>query len=336
LQLGFGLYQLISQDARYSIERDGLASPFLIVLPYLGMAAVNTVINTFDPPYEVVTVLNVSERCQEHLKARHSPSLLLSPRTTNGYTPSQDRISERSVSIAEAQADGPLEMPHHHQSPGNLAIDTHVHHTPGDIVTSPTTTEPPTNTAEDRKWNEFVKWLEFAYEKRLDVSPVDRLYKRNWISHSLIIGEFIYTTCVGFGIPLVMLAVVGGWTRFQTSNYGLSLAFNLMALFGLPIIQFMLYLRYLVARVRSELKSRKQYGTFYSEGKVSIRSRRNHRYDTQRAWWKMIGESVGIYFPTGRRVVIGYAFLVLGVSICEFTFVGINLQRTLSCEGALI
>jgi hypothetical protein len=61
LQLGFGLYQLlVSMDARFSVQKDGLASPYLLVLPYLGMAAVNTVINILDPPYSVITVLDIS------------------------------------------------------------------------------------------------------------------------------------------------------------------------------------------------------------------------------------------------------------------------------------
>jgi hypothetical protein len=205
--------------------------------------------------------------------------------------------------------------------------------------------------------------MNFAYGKRIDVSPVDRLYRTEWLSHSIIIVEFIYTTIVGLLIPAVLLAVVGGWTRFQTSNYGLSLAFNLIAIFGIPFIQFILYTHYRLVRMLREFRDRKARGTFYyperntrqpqlaeqtqQQQKKAQRKRDKARTmpvgwtaprtRTKTMWWtSMVAMSVGIYFPTRKSIIVGYVILILGVSICEFVLVGINLQRTLECEGPLL
>ena len=177
------------------------------------------------------------------------------------------------------------------------------------------------------------------------MNPVDRLYQKPWISHSIIIGEFIYTTTVGLLIPIVTLAVVGGWTRFQSSNFGLSLSFNLLALFGIPFIQFVLYTHHLFFRVRRDLRGRKEHGTFYSEPGTApnTRSEKERKKIDQKwrkikdrsMWWTTVAQSVGLYFPVRRTVIVGYVIFVIGVAVCEFVFVGINLQRTLSCQGAL-
>lgn len=339
LQLGFGLYQLISSDAHFSVQRDGLASPFLMVLPYLGMAAVNTVINILDPAYPVITVLDISYRARRQLNHRlyqrwsgfNSPA----SRSMTGYFPLVDaspvrtKLEERESSVLIQN--GPVLNQQIVQSPTSLEPS---------IVQDPST---------EGSWFEFVEWIEFAYDKRIDVSPVDRLYRTAWISHSIIIGEFISMSLCGFFIPLVMLAVVGGWTRFRTSNYGLSLTFNLLSVFGLPFIQLVLYTHHLLLRVRRELRGRKEHGTFYCHPHGHHKHDDRHeakkvkselwasRFATRRSmWWITIAQSVGIYFPVRRSVIVVYVSVIIGVAVCEFVFVGINLQRTLSCQGALI
>ena len=108
LQLGFGLYQLISSDAHFSVERDGLASPFLIVLPYLGMATVNTVINILDPPYTVVTVLDISHAAREKYVHKRGSEAFLSPTgSSTGYFGPRDTLSDRYF---------PLTLPSHRQA----------------------------------------------------------------------------------------------------------------------------------------------------------------------------------------------------------------------------
>ena len=341
LQLGFGLYQLISSDAHFSVERDGLASPFLIVLPYLGMAAVNTVINILDPAYPVVTVLDISSRARHQLIHRlsrgHSITHSPASRSMNGYfasangSPVRPKLSERGQSSSSMVEKVPVLNQQ--------------------IVQSPISLEPSTLLFPDAEgtWSEFVEWIEFAYERRIDVSPVDRLYQTPWISHSIIIGEFIYTALCGFFIPLVMLAVVGGWTRFRTSNYGLSLVFNLLSLFGIPVIQLALYTHHLLVRLRNELRGRREHGTFYwspsghhhHRNKPDTKKVKTESWATRLArrrsmWWSIIAQSVGVYFPVRRSVIIAYVTVIIGVAMCEFVFVGINLQRTLACQGALI
>lgn len=349
LQLGFGLYQLISSDAHFSVGRDGLASPYLLVLPYLGMACVNTFINIIDPPYTVVTVLDISHAARRELMNR--TSVFSSPSSSpTGYFRPKYILSEPYF---------PLRLPDRGQSSSNAEkfpeprvetstnagnrVSPPIVQSPGPVV--PFQSVSP-NAQEEATWTEFNEWLEFAYEKRIDVSPVDRLYRTPWISHSIIIGEFIYTSTVGLLIPLVMLAVVGGWTRFKTSNYGLSLTFNLLALFGLPFIQFVLYANHLFFRVRRELKGRKEGGTFYwGAGRSSTaRSEKEKKKVDEKwrkirersMWWTTVAQSVGLYFPVRRTVIVAYAAFVVAVAVCEFIFVGINLTRTLSCQGSLI
>jgi len=363
LQLGFGLYQLISADARYSVARDGMASPFLLVLPYLGMAAVNTVINVMDPPYEVVTVLDVSPRARDWMNRMHAvrhysgrkdtrsiDSNAISPTTSRRSTIFRLPPPRATNSGAEGSSD----------VGSSLRLDTSFPYslspvqTPGSIA--PSFVDTPSR---HLNWAHFVEWMDFAYGGRVDVSPVDRLYRTAWISHSIIIVEFIYTTIVGLLIPAVMLAVVGGWTRFRTSNYGLSLAFNLIALFGIPFIQFILYTHYRLVRMLREFRDRKVRGTFYNPGPTANqpdsekrRKKEQKKKDkaqnmqidwtapktrTKAMWWtSMIAMSVGIYFPTRKSIIVGYVIVILGVSICEFVLVGVNLQRTLKCVGPLL
>ena len=364
LQLGFGLYQLISSDAQFSVLRDGLASPFLLVLPYLGMAMVNTTINIIDPPYTVVTVLDISPAARALLHHRDSGGYG-SPRSASGYFRPMDAISEGSFRLR--MPDNGNQCPSSpNEKDTDLRIDTSV--PPGkrptiDMVQSPSSMTPSTSfspnvntttqepitmfpTTGNGTWKEFIDWLEFAYDRRIDVSPVDRLYRTAWISHSILIGEFIYTAGVGLLIPLVMLAVVGGWTHFHTSNHGLSLIFNLLAIFGLPFIQIVLYTQHLLVRVSRDLKSRKEYGTFYWDTPVSPpvaqeggRRKRSAamwwvepKLKERNMWWTTVAQSVGLYFPARRGIIVAYVIFVIGVSVSEFVFVGINLQRTLNCE----
>ena len=357
LQLGFGLYQLISSDGRFSVERDGLASPFLIVLPYLGMAAINTTINILDPPYPVVTVLDISYAVRQDLINRMSPLFSSPPQSPSGYFRPRNTFSDRNFPLRLPE--DRRHSPSNANEPPGLGVDTSmpfaVTSSSPDVqavsfVQSPTALAPSPLLSPDSQrpgtWKEFIEWIQIAYESRIDVSPVDRLYKKKWISHGIIIGEFIYTTGVGLLIPLVTLAVVGGWTRFRTSNYGLSLTFNLLALFGLPFIQLVLYTHHSFSRVKRHLTGRERDGTFYSEpnARVPTRSERQQqrlqeRWDKIKRrswWWDTIAQSVGLYFPARRSIIVAYALFVVGVAVCEFTFVGINLQRTLSCQGSLI
>jgi len=357
LQLGFGLYQLISSDAHFSVERDGLASPFLIVLPYLGMAAINTTINIIDPPYPVVVVLDISYNVRQALINRRFSSFSSPTQSPNGYFRPQDAFSDRNfpIRLPEDRRHSP---PNANEAP-ELQVDasrplaqttSSSNHEALPVVQSPTALAPSSLWSSDsptpESWREFIEWIQIAYENRIDVSPVDRLYRKRWISHSIIIGEFIYTTGVGLLIPLVTLAVVGGWTRFKTSNYGLSLTFNLLAIFGLPFIQLVLSTHHLFSRLKRDLMGRMRDGTFYSEpnARVNTRSEREqqriqekwNKLKRRSPWWDTIAQSVGLYFHARRSVIVAYTMFVVGVAICEFTFVGINLQRTLSCQGSLI
>jgi hypothetical protein len=369
LQLGFGLYQLVSDDARYSVARDGLASPFLIVLPYLGMATVNTIINVLDPPYPVVTVIDISPAARyEFVDQTRSDRYRSSTQSTNGDIRKQSEANPRSITLSlpnrpnrgESSTHSGIEMAP--SASTTFRLDTSMH---GSKFSPPLVQSPGSGSfsgipsfvhrdGQQLKWNHFIEWIDFAYGKRVDVSPVDRLYQSAWISHSIIIGEFIYTTIVGFFIPGVMLAVVGGWTRFETSNYGLSLAFNLVALFGVPLIQFFLYTHYRFMRMLREFQGRKTHGTFYYPdpelGGPTRRTRKDQKRlsksrtmpvgwtrRTRALWWmSVIGESVGIYFPMKPGIILGYVLLVLGVGVCEFALVGINLVRTLNCESPLV
>lgn len=365
LQLGFGLYQLISSDAQFSVVRDGLASPFLLVLPYLGMAIVNTTINLIDPPYTVVTVLDISPAARALMHHRGSGGYT-SPRSTSGYFSPMQPISERSVRLrmldnrnqdvnnekeAGLQIDTSvpserrpaLEMV---QSPISMTASSSFSPTGNTITQEP---DPMFPTTGNGTWKEFIDWLDFAYDKRIDVSPVDRFYRTPWISHSILIGEFIYTAGCGLLIPLVMLAIVGGWTRFHTSSYGVSLIFNLLALFGLPFIQILLYTQHLLVKVSRDLKSRKQYGTSYWETPATSPPAAPEgvkraattawwiepKLKERNRWWTTIAQSVGLYFPVRRGIIIAYVIFVIGVSASEFVFVGINLRRTLNCQALI-
>jgi hypothetical protein len=360
LQLGFGLYQLISDDARYSVARDGMASPFLLVLPYLGMAAVNTTINVIDPPYEAVTVLDISPQAREWLNRLRfggdfSPRRDTRSTTDSNGTPVRYNIPpHRSITLRMPQR-GTTNSGSEARPGTMFRLDTSTPYPSPQLVQSPGSSVPsflsvPTD---QLKWTDFVEWMDFAYGKRIDVSPVDRLYRTAWLTHSIIIGEFIYTTIVGLLIPAVLLAVVGGWTRLRTSNYGLSLAFNLLALFGIPFLQFVLYTHYRLGRMLREFRGRKEHGTFHnpepSEKQLKQQRKREKARTmpvgwtapantrTKAMWWtSMIAMSVGIYFPTRKTIIVGYVILILGTSICEFVLVGINLQRTLECKEPLL
>jgi len=339
LQLGFGLYQLVSSDAHFSVQRDGLASPFLLVLPYLGMAGVNSVINILDPPYTVVTVLDVSPAARHHMVMSRSQSEASSPvlsRSSTMYFPTSHTFpltppAVRNIPRPRGMA---LQL---ETSAGSEKFPTPI------MVQSPRSLTPPTTSTDERvTWEEFLQWMDFAYERRIDVSPVDRLYRTHWISHSILIGEFIQNTIAGLLIPIVMLAVVGGWTRFRTSNYGLSLAFNILALFGLPFLQFVLYTHHLFVRLIRVLRSRNDTPSSPTgkedEGKVRFCGVRwwSRKMRHRSVWWNTIAQSVGLYFPASRTVIIAYTSVVVGVALCEFVFVGINLQRTLMCQGLLV
>jgi hypothetical protein len=354
LQLGFGLYQMISADARYSVNRDGMASPYLIVLPYLGMAAVNTVINLLDPPYAAVTVLDISAAAREAIFPPQRPFFGGPTTKMSGYFRADHYPPNKSITLR--LPDRGEKGTGNGTTTSTFKIDEEKSSSPMPLVQSPGPSESPSpsgpNFSPSGKgtWDEFVDWLTFAYPKRVDVAPVDRLYRTAWLSHSIIIVEFIYTTICALLIPLVLLAVVGGWTQFQSSDRGVSLVFNLLAIFGIPVVQFLLYTHYRLVRMMKELRARKDLGTFYwPPGTVNAppAQRATQREWTlpiswstkeqKKTWWvTLIAQGVGIYFPTRRLIVIGYAFLIVGIMICEFTFVGINLNRTLSCSGELI
>ena len=61
-----------------------------------------------------------------------------------------------------------------------------------------------------------------------------------------------------------------------------------------------------------------------------------NRLEQRSVWWETVALGVGLYFPAEKIVIAAYAMFVIGVAVCEFTFVGINLHRTLSCQGSLI
>ena len=206
LQLGFGLYQLVSQDAHFSVARDGLASPFLLVLPYLGMAAINTTINIIDPPYTVVTVLDISQAARHEFICRRNSSFSSPTRSSTGYFLPQDTMADRNFRLrlpdrVQPTSDGQV-------SPELLVNTTYAERLASPpIVQSPTTipTSPsfsPRGLDQNGDWDDFTRWLKFAYGERIDVYPVDRLYQTPWISQEpYSSGEFIYTTGVGLLIP---------------------------------------------------------------------------------------------------------------------------------------
>ena len=345
LQLGFGLYQLVSSDAHMSVQKDGMASPYLLVLPYLGMAAVNTVINILDPPYSVVTVLDISRAAQRFLHTSRAetdsyatPAMSIDPNySMSGPSFQSPRLeTEQSASSRYKSADLRIETSTIWED-RSVQFDTPDYKSPYPLIYSD----------RDGTWPELVEWLDFAYEKRLDICPVDRLYQNPRLSHAVIIAEFVWTTFNALLVPMVLLAVVGSWTRFQTSTYGVSLGFNILALFGLPFIQFILGTSHSFARLRRDLRGRKKHGTPYWEPRYQDadeekgKQKSYWKWMTKRSkerssWWDLIAQSVGLYFPARKTIIVVYVVLVVGVAICEFTLVGLNLMRTLNCDMTLL
>ena len=283
LQLIFGLYQLISDDAQYSVSRDGLASPFLVLLPYWISAFINTFVNLIEPPYTAITVLDISTQARNlcvvspNLPTSREHPISLNLRLPNRGTPSND----------------------------------------SDLFWM---TSPGWYSSED-----FLSWLSFAYTDRVDVGPVDRLYRSSWLSSMVIIGGAALDTVSGFVFLLGILAAVGGWSRFRTSNHGLSLAFNLMMIFGIPAIQFILYLQVIVQTVFAEFRARKEYRTFhYTVPRYGVIKGR-HRRHRRPLWHLTIAESVGIRFHVRSEFLLAFALFVFGTSTCGFVLAGINL-----------
>ena len=346
LQLGFGLYQLVSSDAHMSVQKDGMASPYMLVLPYLGMAAVNTVINILDPPYSVVTVLDISHAARRLLYTnRAETDSCLSPQIS---IYSNDQVSTPSFRPDRLEGEPYSSSSRFKSPPLKIETSTIWEDKPAQFDT-PDRKSPYTLIYSDRPgtWPELVEWLDFAYEKRLDICPVDRLYQNPRLSHAVIIGEFVWTTFNALLVPLIMLAVVGSWTRFRTSTYGVSLGFNILALFGLPFIQFVLGTSHSFARLRRDLRGRKEHGTPYWEpkdqdGDKEMGKKKSWwKWMTKRSkersmWWDLIAQSVGLYFPVRKTIIIAYVIFIVGVAVCEFTFVGMNLTRTLNCDMTLL
>lgn len=343
LQLGFGLYQLVSTDAHLSVQKDGLASPYLLVLPYLGMAFVNTVINILDPAYPVVTVLDISHAARQFMyNNRSETGPYLSPAAS--ICPN-DTVSGPFVRSNRSEREAPGSSSHH-QNP-NLHLQTLTIWEDKPDIPDSKSSHDLIYSDRDGTWPELVAWLDLAYEKRLDVCPVDRLYQNPRLSHAVVIGEFVWTTFNALLVPLVLLAVVGSWTRFRTSTYGFSLGFNMLALFGLPFIQFVLGTSHSFARLRRDLRGRKKHGTPYwepedqdgDEEKGKQRpwwkwiTKRNKERST---WWDICAQSVGLYFPVRKVIIVAYIIFIVGVAVCEFTFVGMNLVRTLNCDMNLL
>jgi hypothetical protein len=54
------------------------------------------------------------------------------------------------------------------------------------------------------------------------------------------------------------------------------------------------------------------------------------------SWWDLIAQSVGLYFPVRRSIIVAYVFFIVGVSVTAFVFVGANLMRTLDCDMTLL
>lgn len=348
LQAGFGIYQLVSTDARISVQKNGLASPYLLVLPYLGMAIVNTAINILDPPYSAVTVLDISETArQASTFETNATTFSLSPTT--------------SIDLNASKHESPLVSRRHFREQSytstrsrtsNLRFESSVlwEHKPlnsGSVTGFKTPYATLAYSEQEGTWPELMEWLDIAYEKRIDICPVDRFYQTPWLSHAIIIGQFVWNTFNALLVPLVMLVVAGAWTRFQTSTYGFSLGFNLLALFGLPFIQFVLSTSHSFSRLRRDLKDRKEHGTHYWQPKSRDtdpekgahkvwRSWMTKRDKKRSDWWDLIAQSVGLYFPVRRIIIFAYVLFIAGVAMCEFVFVGINLRKTLECDMSLL
>jgi hypothetical protein len=331
LQLGFGLYQLVSDDAKMSVEKDGLASPYLLVLPYLLMAAVNILVNVMDPPYSVVTVLDICKEARKvliNLDEDDESTLPAAKRSRSGVPsrePSTSSLSRKTT---------------------DLRLDTSViwEHEPSQF----STLDPATVFLSEGygTWSELTDWIDYAYGDRLDICPVDRLYQTPWLSHAIVIGEFVWNALSALLVPALVLLAVGAWTHFKTSTYGYSLAFNILVLFGFPFIQFVLCTCHLFSRLHRDMKGRKEYGTSYWKASAHM-----HRDDEKRRtwwrwmtgrikdrsrWWDLIAQSLGIYFPVRKTIISIYVFVIVGVATTEFILVGFNLMRTLNCKMDLL
>lgn len=345
LQFGFGLYQVISSDARMSVEINGLASPYMLVLPYLGMALVNTCINILDPPYSVITVLDVSQRVSQAITFENDAAgFCLSPTTTispnNGQSSPPRRLARESSSTSA-----------YNKKP-NIRFDSSVLRDDklppsGPVTESRTPYSTLAYSSQDGTWSELMEWLDIAYENRIDVCPVDRFYRTPWLSHAIIILQFLWSAFNALLVPVIMLIVVGTWTKFRTSSYGWSLGFNMLTLFGLPFVQFILTTGNSFVGLLRDLRGRKEHGAHYWEP----RSRdvdpemgtQKHwwswimKHDEQRSpWWDIVAQTVGLYFPVRKIVIFAYVFLIVGVGMCEFVFVGINLRRSLECNMSVL
>jgi hypothetical protein len=330
LQLGFGLYQLVSDDAKMSVQKDGLASPYLLVLPYLLMAAVNILVNVMDPPYSVVTVLNI---CKEARKELINP----------------DEDDESALPTISSRSGVPSREPSTSslsRKTSDLRLDTSViwEHEPSQF----STLEPATAFLSEGygTWSELTDWIAYAYGDRLDICPVDRLYQTPWLSHAIVIAEFVWNAFSALLVPALVLLTVGAWTHFKTSTYGYSLAFNILVLFGFPFIQFVLCTCHLLSRLHRDMKGRKEYGTSYWKASAQLhhddeKRRTWWRWMTGRIkdrsrWWDLIAKSLGIYFPVRKTIISIYVFVIVGVATTEFILVGFNLMRTLNCEMDLL
>ena len=190
-----------------------------------------------------------------------------------------------------------------------------------------------------------MDWIDYAYGDRLDVCPVDRLYQNPWLSHAIVIGEFVWNAFSALLVPALVLLAVGAWTHFKTSTYGYSLAFNVLVLFGFPFIQFVLCTCHLFSRLHRDMKGRKEYGTSYWKASSQLRhEEENHRWwrwmtgriKDRSTWWDLIAQSLGIYFPVRKTIISVYVFVIVGVATTEFILVGFNLMRTLNCEMDLL
>jgi len=334
LQLGFGLYQLVSADAKMSVAKDGLASPYLLVLPYLGMAIVNIIVNIMDPPYSVITVLDISKRARQSLNDHADFSPNLSPISSLSPADTFDRpnffFREPSYGGTSRQKDMEETKPVIWEESGELS--------------KPEVTEKFFSDGHGT-WSELTEWVDFAYGNRLDICPVDRLYQSPWLSHAIVIGEFLWCAFSALLVPAVLLATIGTWTHFRTSTFGYSLAFNLLALFGLPFLQFILCICHLFSRVQRDLKGRREHGSTYWEPSTD-----HHQDEKPRVWWRwmtgrikkrsrwwdVVAQSMGLYFPVRKTIIAIFVFLLVGIATCEFVLVGFNLMRTLNCNMDLL
>ena len=330
LQLGFGLYQLVSDDAKMSVQKDGLSSPYLLVLPYLLMAAVNILVNVMDPPYSVVTVLDICKEARKALVNLDDDDESVSPTTrrSKSVLPSREpSTSSLSRKTTDLRLDNSIIWEHELSQFSSL---------------DPTTAWLSEGYG---SWSELMDWIDYAYGDRLDVCPVDRLYQNPWLSHAIVIGEFVWNAFSALLVPALVLLAVGAWTHFKTSTYGYSLAFNVLVLFGFPFIQFVLCTCHLFSRLHRDMKGRKEYGTSYWKASSQLRhEEENHRWwrwmtgriKDRSTWWDLIAQSLGIYFPVRKTIISVYVFVIVGVATTEFILVGFNLMRTLNCEMDLL